>query len=493
MPGDLARGALVCPGFIDIHGHSDFSSIFFSTADSRVASGVTTECIGNCGYGAFPLAGEVLSRRQQEYKKSLCIDWMDAAGYFAAGQKAGCSINRVVLAGHGNLRGVVMGYGRRRATARQLEKMCELLDGCMAAGCTGFSSGLAYAPGMWADSEELTVLAAVVARYGGIYASHIRSESDELLEAADEFIDVLKNSGCRGQFSHIKTAGPRNWCKLAELEKKLREARADGIAITADRYPYTASSTDLGTIVLPRAAMAGSRQEVLARLADVDSRAKIVRQIRRQKSEYLPRWHEAVIVTGVAKESLRPCIGKNLVQVAEILKIADPTEAAIKLIHDDKLDSQAIHFSMSEENLREIYTWDFVAVGSDSSLRGRFGPSDEERPHPRAFGTQARFWDLAVNQWKILSPAQAVHKMTGLPAEILGLADRGTLRDGAAADITIIEPEKFSDQATYDNPAQPPAGVRCTMVNGQIVWQDGKHTGARSGEFLRHSRTTNNS
>ena len=481
-----AAGAWVCPGFIDIHGHSDFASLLYPEAASRVASGVTTECVGNCGYGAFPLAGEVLERRRQEYQAAgLSLDWTDAEGYFRQAQAVGCAMNRVVLVGQGNIRGTVLGYGRRKATARQLARMCSILEECLAAGAAGLSSGLAYAPGMWADTDELAALAAVVARHGGLYASHIRNESDELLEATDEFLEILQRSGCRGQFSHIKTAGPRNWHKLSDLAARLSAAKNRGIAVTADRYPYTASATDLGTIVLPRQAVAGSQEQVLARLGDAASRGRIIRQIRRQKGQDLQRWHDAVVITSVGEPSLRPCIGKNLRQVAEFLRAADATEAAIQLIHDDKLLTQAIHFSMSESNLREIYTWDFVAVGSDSSCRSRLSTGEEERPHPRAYGTLARFWELAVRGWGILSPGAAVRRMTSLPAEILGLADRGVLRDGAAADIAVIEPDTFADRATYEDPCRTPAGVRFTIVNGRIVWRDGRHTGERPGQLLR--------
>jgi N-acyl-D-amino-acid deacylase len=341
---------------------------------------------------------------------------------------------------------------------------------------------------MWADADELTTLASVVARHGGLYTSHIRSESDELLEAADEFLAILERSGCRGQFSHIKTAGGRNWHKLTELSRRLSAARARGIAVTADRYPYTASATDLGTIVLPRAALAGSQEQVLARLAEPASRGRIIRQIRRQMGDDLARWHEAVVITSVGQPALRPCIGKNLRQIADFLHVADATEAAIQLIHDDRLLTQAIHFSMSESNLREIYTWDFVAVGSDSSCRSRLETGEEERPHPRAYGTPARFWELAVRRWGILSPGAAVRRLTSLPAEILGLKDRGVLRDGAAADITVIEPEVLADRATYEDPCRPPAGVRLTIVNGQIVWRDGQATGLRPGRMLKSQR-----
>jgi N-acyl-D-amino-acid deacylase len=482
---DAAR-CLVCPGFIDIHGHSDMASLAHGDATSRVAAGVTTECVGNCGYGAFPMAGEVLQRRQAEYKPSeLTLDWTDLPGYIARCEGVGCSINRVVLIGHGNVRGCVVGYGRRRAGRVQLERMCRIVDSCMAAGCAGLSTGLAYAPGLWSDGDELTALARAVAGHGGLYASHIRNEGDELLESVREFLGVLRRSGCRGQLSHVKTSEPRNWHKIEPLDDLLHSALRDGVDVHADRYPYTASSTDLGTIVLPRQALAGSTAEILARLANPSSRRRIVRRIERQKGEDLPRWQENVVVSAVGNPALQACVGKNLRQLTTIFDLPDPTEAAIRLIHDDATNTQAVHFSMSEDNLRRIYSWDFVAVGSDSSCRDYFGESSGERPHPRAYGTPARFIDLAVRKWSLMDWPQAIRRMTSLPARILGLSDRGVLRDGAWADVVVLDADKFTDRASFESPCQAPAGVVATLVNGQVVWQAGRHTSKRPGMMLR--------
>lgn len=482
-----ATGCYVAPGFIDIHGHSDFASLIAGNAASRVAAGVTTECIGNCGYGAFPLAGEVLLRRQSEYDVSqLTIDWHDVAGYFARAQQAGCSINLVTLIGHGNVRGCVVGYGQQKATPVQLAEMCRIVDECMAAGCSGLSSGLEYPPGMWADLDELVALARVVARHGGVYASHIRNESDRLIESVQEFLEILRRSGCRGQLSHVKTAGPANWHKIAELKRLLDSARREGLVFCADRYPYTASSTDLGTMVLPAGARAGTMEEVLARLSDRDSRAEIIAAIRRQKGQYLSQWTENVVVTAVGRAELRACVGKNLRQLSEVLGIDDPIEAAIKLIHDDHTNTDAIHFSMSEQNLREIYTWDFVAVGSDSSCRDYFGDDGPSRPHPRAYGTPGQFADLVVRKWGIMDWPEAVRRMTSLPAGALGLANRGLLREGSPADVVVFDPARLADRATYESPCQSPAGIVATIVNGQIVWQNGAHTQSRPGMMLKH-------
>ncbi len=483
-----ATGCYVVPGFIDIHGHSDLQSLVYPDAASRVATGVTTECNGNCGYGAFPMAGEVLQRRQAEYGPAeLAIDWSDAAGYFRRAEETGCSINRVTLIGHGNVRGCVVGYGKTRAGKNQLQRMCRIVDEAMAAGCAGLGSGLTYPPGMWANATELTALCRVVANHNGIYTSHIRSEGDRLLESVSEFLDILRRSGCRGQLSHVKTSEPRNWHKLEKVGQMLRDARTAGVVVHADRYPYIASATDLGTIVLPREAMAGTTDEVLARLADRSARGQIIAAIAGQKGEHLPQWLEAVVVSAVGGSDLQHCVGKNLRQIAEAMDMPDPLEAAIKLLHDDRLAPQGIHFSMSLENLREVYAWPFVAMGSDSSLRDHFGPTEGSRPHPRAYGSPSRFIDLVVRQWGLLDWPEAIRRMTSLPASILGLTGRGYLRDGARADMVVLDPNRFADRATFEDPCRSPDGVIATLVNGEIVWQDGRHTGKRPGELLRTS------
>ena len=481
-----AVGCFVAPGFIDIHGHSDLTCLVGPDAASRVAAGVTTECIGNCGYGAFPMAGEVLRRRQGEFPPSvLRIDWSDVQGYFARAHSIGSAINRVVLAAHGNVRGCVMGYGDRRASRRQIHTMCQIVDQCMAAGCAGFSSGLTYAPGMWADTREMIALVGVVASHDGLYASHIRDEGDTVLQATEEFIEVLRQTGCRGQLSHVKVAEPRNWCHLPALGRLLNAARAEGIDLHVDRYPYTASATDLATIVLPRSAVIGDADEVLTRLADRGLRQEILRRIRDQKGPDLARWLENVVVASVKNQALAPCVGKNLSQLPDVLGLADPLEAAVKLIHDDRFATQGIHFSMSSENLREIYSWDFVAVGSDSSCRDSFDATNGQRPHPRAYGTPARFLDLVVRKWGLMDWGQAVRRMTSLPARQLGLADRGVLRDGAWADLAVFDPGTFTDEATYQTPCRPPAGLVATLVNGRIAWRNGAHAHTRSGSILK--------
>ncbi len=481
-----ATDCFVAPGFIDIHGHSDLASMIHPDATSRVAAGVTTECIGNCGAGAFPMVGEVLDERRRRYDPStLTIDWTDAAGYFARAEAVGCAVNRVTLIGHGNVRGSVIGYGNRRATAGEIDRMAAIVDAGLAAGAVGLSTGLIYPPGLWADVDELAALAAVVAARGGLYASHIRCEGPRLLEAVDEFLEVLRRSGCRGQLSHVKASGEPYWPKLPAVGERLRQARAEGIDVWADRYPYTASRTSLAAMVLPSEAMAGSTDDVVARLSEAASRRAIIEAVRAHHDGWLDRWLETIVIASVARADLRDCIGRNLRQLPDRFAAAgDGLDAAIQLLVADRAAPQAIRFCMSEANLRTVYGWDFVCVGSDSAMRDHLGPSDDERPHPRAYGTPGRFADLVVRRWKLMDWPQAVRRMTSMPAAILHLNDRGVLRDSAAADIVVFDPRRFADRATYDDPARPPDGVVATIVNGRIVWHHDRHTGRRPGRLL---------
>ncbi|NLF30487.1 MAG: amidohydrolase family protein [Planctomycetes bacterium] len=481
-----ATDHFVVPGFIDIHGHSDLASMTGPDAVSRVAAGVTTECNGNCGYGAFPMVGEVLAERQRGFDPArLTIDWTDAAGYFERAGAIGCAVNRVTLIGHGNVRGAVIGYGNLRATPSQIDRMAAIVEASLAAGAVGLSTGLIYPPGMWADVDEMAALAAVVAARGGLYASHIRCEGVRLLEAVDEFIEVLRRSGCRGQLSHVKASGEPNWHKIGAVGEKLRRARAEGIEVWADRYPYTASRTSLAAMVLPGEAMAGSTDDVVARLADGPTRRAIVQGIRAEKGSWLDRWLETIVIASVGRPELRDCIGRNLRRLPDRFAAAgDALDAAIELLLADRAAPQAVRFCMSEANLPVVYGWEFVCVGSDSATRDRLGDSDAERPHPRSYGTPARFVDLVVRQWKLMDWPEAIRRMTSMPAAILGLAERGVLRDGAPADVVVLDPRRFADRATYDHPAQNPDGVAATIVNGQAVWRNDRHTGRRPGRLL---------
>ncbi len=491
-----ADGCVVCPGFIDIHAHSDYAALHAPTADSKVLAGYTTELNGNCGYGAFPLVGPMKEHRQREYDRhGLAIDWDDVDGYFRRCRREPMALNQGLLIGHGTLRGSVVGLDDRPAGRDERRTMQRHVERAMRTGCFGMSTGLVYAPGSYATPEEVEALAQVVAHHGGVYASHLRSESDGLIEALDEFLSVCEQTHCRAQYSHIKTAGPRNWHKLARVRARMDRARDSGIEVFGDRYPYLASNTDLATIILPNRALAGGRDAVIARLNDPKHRKQFKSNIagRERFDEQGDGWFDRVTISAVHHEHNRAAEGLTLRQWADHCGVSSTAggvlDAVLDLLVDDDLLASGIHFSMSEGNLRTILGWPDVMVGSDSSLRDAVGEDCRDRPHPRAFGTPARILGTFVRNKRWLDLETAIHKMTGLPAHVMRLTDRGTIAAGCWADLVVFDPRTVKDLATYEHPATPPAGIRWVIINGQLVVSSNGSsephlTGATPGKLL---------
>ena len=477
-----ANGLAVSPGFIDIHAHSEFTLLADPRGEGKVMQGVTTEVSGNCGLSAGPLYGDYFERRKGDLKElGLELSWHDLDEYFDLVETVGTSLNFASLIGHGNLRGSVVGYGNRKPTKEEMEKMKSLLRDSMKAGGFGLSSGLIYPPGVYSETEELVELAKVVKEFGGIYASHMRSEGDKLLEAISEAIRIGEESGIPVQISHLKTGGERNWHKLEGAFELIEAARERGIDVTADRYPYAASSTDLDAI-LPSWAYEGGVEAELKRLSDPETREKLKKEILTQhpKDDY---W-ETVMVAAVDTEKNRGFEGKTMAEVAREMK-KEPCDALFDLLLEEKLRVSAIYFSMSEENLRRILQRPYVMVGSDSSARAINGPTRLGKPHPRTFGSFPRVLSKFVREEKVLTLEDAVRKITSLPAQRLGLKDRGVIKNGAFADLVIFNPDRVHDTASYTEPYAYPMGIRHVIVNGTFVVRDGAHTGAIPGKVLR--------
>jgi N-acyl-D-amino-acid deacylase len=483
-------GLTVSPGFIDIHCHSEFSAFVYPRAESKVLAGVTTDVSGNCGASPFPLVGEFRERRRAEWgPHGLAIDWESAKEFYARAEAAPCSVNRAMLAGHGALRAAVIGYADRPASAEERRRMRKLLAEALGEGAFGLSSGLIYPPGCYASVEELADLCRVVAGAGGFYSSHIRSEGAGLLEAIDEFLAVVRQAGVRGQLSHLKSSGTANWPKMAEALHRLRTARAAGLAVTADRYPYLASMTDLDSLLLPNWAVEGGREQELVRLRDPATRGRLVDEILARHPE--PEFFERVLVASVKPGGPQGAVGKNLRQLAEATG-RPPLHAAFDLIVEHDTQVSAIAFTMSEDNLRAVLAEPYVAIGSDASLRRV--PEDLDHvsgglAHPRAYGTAARFLGTYVREARLLDWREGIRRLTRLPADIVGLWDRGRLEPGTWADLVIFDRETIADGATYERPWVPPAGIRHVFVNGERVVSDGRHTGATPGRVLRRGRS----
>jgi N-acyl-D-amino-acid deacylase len=488
-----ARGWVLCPGFIDIHSHSDFAALYAPDATSKVMAGYTTELNGNCGYGAFPLSEQVRRLRQREYERfGLTIDWHTAPEYFHRCEQNPMALNQGLLIGHGTLRGSVLGLDGDRGSRAQRRQMQQLAERAMRQGCFGLSSGLVYAPGCFADEAELVALAEVVAHHGGVYASHLRSESDQLVEALEEFLRTCRAAGCRAQVSHLKASGRRNWHKLQEVRRIIDQTKQEGLDVRADRYPYTASCTDLATILLPDEALGGGPGAIVRRLTEASTRHRLRERIveREQLDGEGAGWLEHVVISSVGHAALSSATGRSLAQWAEEQGDVDALEAAFDLLIADEAATQAVHFSMNAEQVAQVLGWPDVMVGSDSCLRDTIGQQCTDRPHPRAFGTPGRVLGQLVRQQKVFDLPTAVHKMTGMPAEVMRLGDRGLLRDGYWADLVLFEPQSIADCATYESPAQPPEGIRWVFVNGEpVVCSNGGAkpwpTGAHPGRLLR--------
>jgi N-acyl-D-amino-acid deacylase len=478
------RDCAVAPGFIDIHAHGETAALYHTLAQSRVFAGVTTEVCGNCGGSPFPLDEALRDKNQLEVADlGVRIDWLDGRGYFARAEQAESSIHRAVLVGHGNLRAMTVGYDDRPATAAELDCMARLLAEGLETGACGLSSGLIYPPGCYGSTDELIRLARVAARYGGLYASHIRSEGDRLLEAVGEFLAIVEAAGCRGILSHVKTAGPRNWHKIDALIEMLRAARDRGVPFYCDRYPYLASWTSLDSILLPDWVFDGGREAELKRLRDPALRPTLKQAIRDSHGE--PDLADRVMVISVSRPDLGDAVGKTLTQWASYRGGGiDPLDAALDLVVADNTQTGAVHFSMSEENLRRLLALPFVMVASDSSVRD-FEHRPGQSAHPRAFGTPVRFLTDYVRDGRLMSWGEGIRRLTGLPAEAMGWKRRGRLVPGAIADVVVFEPDRLADRATYAQPIAPPEGIRHVLVAGRFVLRDRRHTGDKPGRMIR--------
>jgi len=479
-----AQGLAAAPGFVDIHGHSDYHLLLTGTAESAVLQGVTCEVGGNCGYAAAPIWGPWWQDRATSYGELYGLDhaWHGVSEYFGRLLTSGISINFGLLIGHNTLRGSVLGGADRAATTDEIQAMVAALERGMDEGALGLSTGLIYSPACFSPPEELTILSTAARRKGGILTTHMRDEGDGLLEAIREVIAAAEAAGIPLQISHLKTSGTRNWGKLSQVFDLIESAQRRRVDVTADRYPYIASNTGLQA-VLPHWAIEGSQAEQTARLGDPAVRARIRQQISDE-----PRaqdWSQ-VMISEVAWEQDRRYQGLR-VDAAARLAGQEPLDFALDLLQRSKTRVDAVYFTMDEANLREILRKPYVMIGSDSGCRAHYGPLSTGRPHPRTFGTFARVLGHYARDVGLFDLASAIRKMTSDPCRRMGLGDRGWLRPGYAADVVLFDVEQVRDAATYEDPIRYPVGVHLVLVNGVVTVEAGKHTGARAGTIARRT------
>lgn len=472
-----AKGRVVCPGFIDAHSHSDSYLLLEPSSPSKLYQGVTTEVVGNCGTSAAPLLGH--ARLPSDWEdKPFPGRWKTMADYRALLESVKPAVNVVMLVGHGKLRSAVMGYEGRPARPDEVWEMAALLERAMDEGARGMSTGLIYAPGMFAEPAEIAALAAVAARRQGIYTTHMRSEGQRLLEALDETLDVARASGVRVQVSHLKTSGKANWGLIEPALAKLNEARAAGLDVAADRYPYTASNTDLD-VIFPSWAAEGGRDAVLTRLRNPLVRARLRAELLANRPE---AYWGTIVIGSTAHPDHADLQGLPLDQAAEKMGL-EPVDAALRLIDKDELRTGAFFFGMCEANMWRILGEPWVMLGSDASLRSPTGLLSHDYPHPRAYGTFPRFLRAALDGKTVPLP-EAIRKMTSLPAHQFRLADRGVLKPGAAADVVVFDPERVRDISDFSAPHRLAEGIDAVLVNGVMTLEAGRLSGNRGGRVL---------
>ena len=478
-----ANGMAVTPGFIDMHTHTAFELIANPLAESHIRQGITTEISGNCGSSPFPVADEVYGEMKKVVKEEYDIDlnWRDINGFFQRLEEKGIALNYVTLLGQGDLRGDIVGFNDRPATAEQIAQMKMILDENMKAGAWGLSTGLEYAPGSYAGTEEIIELCHVVAANNGIYATHMRDEGDTLLEAMDEAIRIAREAGVSTQISHFKVAYPRNWHKIDDAIEKIDQAMEEGLQVMADRYPYIAGSTGL-SLYFPLWARQGTTKDFIARLKDPNLDEKL-RTYSRGQGEKLGSW-ENVRICSVATDKNRHLEGKNILEAAADAGM-DTYDFMRELLIEEENQVGMITFMMKEENLQRILAHPLVSIGSDGSAVAPYGILNKGKPHPRYYGTFPRVLGKYVREEKIMTLPEAIRKMTSVPADKFGFSGRGRISEGYFADLVIFDPGRVIDRATFEDPHQYPEGIEYVVVNGQVAVEGGETTGALAGRILK--------
>jgi N-acyl-D-amino-acid deacylase len=483
-----AAGMAVAPGFIDIKTHSDFTLPINPKAESKVRQGVTTEIIGHCGFSVAPaLPGKVELLRDYLSPSAPWLPFRETtfADYLASFPAT--AVNAGMLVGHNTLRLMVVGMAERAPHPDELAHMIALLEEALDAGALGLSSGLFTAPGSYAQPDELVALCRVVQRYNAGYFTHLRDESNKVLDALGEAIAIAETCGVHVEIVHFKCSGTDNWGKAQHALDMMAAAKARGLDVDCDAYPYAAGSNPLKNL-LPQWVQAGGVDAMLARLAEIPTRQRMRADIARDGLNNwgrIPSWDCVQI-------SISPHLPQHAGQTIGALaaeRSEDPIDTVADYLVADKGATRVLVTSISEDDIRAIVASPLALVGSDGNCVATYGAVSQGMPHPRFYGTFPRIISRYVGELRVLPLELAVHKMTGATAQALKLRDRGLLREGYRADVTIFDPADFKDRATYSDPHQYPTGRRTTViVNGTIVVEDATHTGALPGKVLRRDR-----
>jgi len=501
-----ARGMVVCPGFIDIHQHSDTTLLINPKCESMVRQGVTTQVVGNCGLSCAPVSDatrDLLEGFLFGFMPKTKIDWHTFGEYLNRLEQRGVATNVAALVGHGAVRIAVLGSANRLPTANELGEMKRLVASAMEDGAFGMSTGLGYAPGMFSDTNEIIELTEVVARHGGLYATHVRNEATGLAweKSVREAIETAEKTGVRLQVSHIESHYP-NWRKQEGILKMLEDARATGVDVTTDVPPYLCGYTTVAQL-LPDWALAGGRPRILGRLGHPETRDRI-RKWLPTASGAQPQPAVRMVADGLANKiwvgdsKKNPdLVGASLAEIGE-LRARHPFDAALDLILEEEGLFPIMCELHLEDDIRKVVEHPLSMIGSDGYACAPYGTLAEAKPHPRNYGVFPHTFTKYVRGdtrkeepkevgERLITLEEAVRKMTSFPAQKLGLRDRGLIREGMAADIVIFDPERIEDLATYANPHQYPKGIPYVLVNGLLVVEDGEHIGTVAGKVLRSS------
>lgn len=483
-----AKGLAVAPGFINMMSWANESLIADGRSQSDIRQGVTLEVMGE-GNSMGPLnerMKEAMRARQGDIRYQ--IEWTTLGEYLEYLERRGVSPNVASFIGAATPRVYVIGHEDRAPTPAELDRMRALVRQAMEEGALGVASSLVYPPGFFAKTDELIALAKVAAEYDGIYVSHLRSEGEELIEAVEEFLAIVRGAGIRGEIYHLKAAGVENWPKFDRVIEMIEKARAEGLKVTADIYTYPAGSTGLNS-TMPPWAQDGGFEAFLKRLRDPAMRRKIAREMRTSKKGWENMYLQAgspdrILLVGFKNEKLKPLTGKTLAEIAR-MRGKSPEETAMDLILEDESEIATVYFSQSEENVRKAIRLPWVSFCSDSPSVAPEGVFLRSSVHPRAYGSFARLLGKYVREEKLIPLEEAIRKLAALPAENLKLDRRGMLREGYFADIVVFDPARIQDHATYEKPHQYATGVLHVFVNGVQVLKDGEHTGAKPGRVVR--------
>jgi N-acyl-D-amino-acid deacylase len=482
-----ARGMVVAPGFIDMLGQSELTILVDPRLPSKICQGITTEITGE-GDSAAPLDARLIQANHLEYEHlKIAPDWTDFRGYFARLARQGMGINLGSYVGATQLRRMVVGEDNRAATPAELERMQALVAQAMRQGAMGVSTSLQYAPAPYASTEELIALASVAARYGGIYATHMRNESDAVIQALGEAARIGREAHIPVEVWHLKAAGKANWGRMPEIVAYIDSARRSGVDITANTYAYTAWFNSLSAFIPPWAHDGGDAR-LIERLKDAATRARIRKDMETPSDKWDNEWQEipgpeAILVGVVQNPKLVPLQGKRISEIAQLWG-KDPIDTICDLLIEDNAFTDVAVFGMSEADVRLALSQPWFSIDNDSSGASPEGILGREHPHPRAYGAFPRILRKYVREEKLLSLQEAIRKFSALPAQRMRLTDRGVLKKGMWADVVVFDPGKIHDVATYEDPNQLSVGMEYVLVNGVPVIDAGKMTGALPGKAL---------